>query len=136
MVPAPRYLSLRIAAAASSPIRWRCSAFSAGEGASSSTFWWRRCSEQSRSPRCTPSPLPSPSTWISMWRGCGEILLEIDRIVAEGGLGLGAGQRKASAADVGVVDHLHAASAAAGHRLDQHRPADLAAERHHLFDAS
>ena len=28
----------------------------AGEGASSTTFWWRRCSEHSRSPRCTQPP--------------------------------------------------------------------------------
>ena len=40
-----------------------------GEGASSITFWWRRCSEQSRSPRWTAPPLPSPKTCISMWRG-------------------------------------------------------------------
>ena len=44
-------------------------ALSAGEGPSSQTFWWRRCSEQSRSPRWMALPLPSPSTWISMWRG-------------------------------------------------------------------
>jgi hypothetical protein len=31
-------------------------------GASSQTFWWRRCKEQSRSPRCTPRPKPSPNT--------------------------------------------------------------------------
>jgi hypothetical protein len=30
------------------PMRARWSAFSAGEFASSQTFWWRRCSEQSR----------------------------------------------------------------------------------------
>ena len=33
-----------------------------GPGASSNTFWWRRCNEQSRSPRCTARPLPSPNT--------------------------------------------------------------------------
>ena len=65
-----------------------------------------------------------------------EILLEIDRIVAEGGLGLGAGEREGLGRRVGVVDDLHAASAAAGDRLDQHRPADLAAERHHLVERS
>ncbi len=40
-----------------------------GAGASSITFWWRRCSEQSRSNRCTALPWLSPNTWISMWRG-------------------------------------------------------------------
>ena len=68
-----------------------CVASMTGEGASSSTFWWRRCSEQSRSPRWTAPPLPSPKTWTSMWRGVDEVLLEIDLVVAEGGLGLGAG---------------------------------------------
>ena len=40
-----------------------------GAGASSSTFWWRRCTEQSRSNRYTTLPWVSPKTWISMWRG-------------------------------------------------------------------
>ncbi len=39
------------------------------ELASSQTFWWRRCSEQSRSPRWMPLPAPSPNTCSSMWRG-------------------------------------------------------------------
>ena len=47
----------------------RSSALSAGEGASSQTFWCRRCSEQSRSPRWMALPRPSPNTWTSMWRG-------------------------------------------------------------------
>ena len=38
-------------------------------GAVLSTFWWRRCTEQSRSHRCTTFPLPSPMIWISMCRG-------------------------------------------------------------------
>ena len=38
-------------------------------GASSRTFWCRRCSEHSRSPRNTPPPRPSPNTWISRCRG-------------------------------------------------------------------
>ena len=40
----------------------------AGEGASSSTFWWRRWIEQSRSPRWTPLPWLSNRTWISTCR--------------------------------------------------------------------
>ena len=36
------------------PARARSSAPTAGEGASSTTFWCRRCTEQSRSPRCRP----------------------------------------------------------------------------------
>jgi hypothetical protein len=40
----------------------------AGEGASSTTFWWRRWTEQSRSPRWMTWPWVSPNTWISTWR--------------------------------------------------------------------
>ena len=69
MVPAPEYLSLRMAAAQISPMRSRCSAGTVGAVASSQTFWWRRCSEQSRVPRCTALPLPSPITCTSMCRG-------------------------------------------------------------------
>ena len=35
-------------------------------GATSTTFWWRRCTEQSRSQRCTRLPCASPSTCTSM----------------------------------------------------------------------
>ena len=100
-------------------------------GASSSTFWWRRCSEQSRSPRWMALPLPSPSTWISMWRGFCEIFLDIDRVVAERGLGFGArGRRARVASRLRCVRDLHAASAAAGRGLDQHRIADLVGDSH------
>ena len=40
-----------------------------GAGAISTTFWWRRCTEQSRSPRCTTSPSAPASTCTSTWRG-------------------------------------------------------------------
>src|ERR1700730_17679192 len=69
MVPTPRYFMSCIALAQVAPILARAAASSAGEGPSSQTFWWRRCSEQSRSPRWIAPPRPSPSTWISMWRG-------------------------------------------------------------------
>ncbi|KAG0731872.1 hypothetical protein G6F24_018982 [Rhizopus arrhizus] len=51
------------------PICSRCSALMPGAGASSTTFWWRRCIEQSRSPRWMALPWPSESTWTSTWRG-------------------------------------------------------------------
>ena len=41
---------------------------SAGVGASSRIFWWRRWTEQSRSPRWTPWPYRSTATWTSTWR--------------------------------------------------------------------
>ena len=57
------------AATAVAPIRARSSGETAGDGASSITFWWRRCTEQSRSPRWIALPWRSAKTWISMWRG-------------------------------------------------------------------
>ena len=39
-----------------------------GLGDSSTSFWWRRWVEQSRSPRATTLPCMSPMIWISMWR--------------------------------------------------------------------
>ena len=40
-----------------------------GAGAISITFWWRRCTEQSRSKRCIVSPVPSAIIWTSMCLG-------------------------------------------------------------------
>jgi hypothetical protein len=50
-VPAPTYFTARAAATAARPIWARISGLRPGAGASSSTFWWRRCTEQSRSNR-------------------------------------------------------------------------------------
>ena len=52
----------RDAVTAAAPIASRISAVMPGAGASSMTFWWRRCSEQSRSFRWTTSPWLSPKT--------------------------------------------------------------------------
>ena len=41
----------------------------ASDGANSTTFWWRRCTEQSRSKRWTRLPCWSPSTCTSMCLG-------------------------------------------------------------------
>ncbi len=56
----------------------------------------------------------------------GEIFLEIDGIVAEGGLGLDARRGERGLELVLDVGDLHAAAAAAGGGLDQHRIADVA----------
>ena len=66
------------------PIDARVASSMAGEGASSKTFWWRRCSEQSRSPRWITLP------WLSDVARLLEVLLHVDGIVAERGLGFGA----------------------------------------------
>src|SRR5450830_1467841 len=50
-------------------MRWRRPGPTAGLGASSMIFWWRRCTEQSRSPRCTTWPWRSANTCSSTWRG-------------------------------------------------------------------
>ncbi len=50
-------------------MRRRKSGPTTGDGHSSTTFWWRRWIEHSRSPRYTALPLWSAATWISMCRG-------------------------------------------------------------------
>ncbi len=49
-------------------MRARRSASTPGEGVSSATFWWRRCTEQSRSPSATTRPSASPRICTSTWR--------------------------------------------------------------------
>ena len=62
-----------------------------------------------------------------------DVLLQVDAAVLEGLLGLlpGRGLRPALQADV-VAGDAHAAAAAAGRRLDQHRVADLVGQRQRL----
>jgi hypothetical protein len=54
---------------AASPIFARSDAVSAGEGDSSTSFWWRRWIEHSRSPKWMVFPCPSAMIWNSTWRG-------------------------------------------------------------------
>ena len=75
-------------------------------------------------PGGTTLPWLSAMTWISMWRGLLEVALHVDRVVAEGGLGLGLGGLDGLDQVVRGLGHLHAAPAAAGRGLDQHREAD------------
>ena len=97
-----------------------------GAGASSITFWCRRCSEQSRSNRWTTLPWLSPNTCTSMWRGRSMYFSRITRSSPK----LDAASRlqlsSASSKSVGAIDPPHALAAAARDRLDQHRIADLA----------
>lgn len=46
-----------------------CSAVRNGAGASSTSFWWRRCSEQSRVETITTLPCRSARHWVSTCRG-------------------------------------------------------------------
>ena len=103
-----------------------------GAGASSITFWLRRCSEQSRSNRCTTLPWLSPNTCTSMWRGRAITFSSRTRASpnAASRLALRALQRGGEVRL--ALDQAHAAPAAAGHRLDHHGVADalgLAGER-------
>ena len=67
-VAAPWRPTARATRTASSPRCLRSAGLSPGAGASSSSFWWRRWAEQSRSPRATTVPCASPSSWTSMCR--------------------------------------------------------------------
>src|SRR5262245_44306168 len=58
--------------------------------------------------------------------GAFEIFLDIDRVIAEGGLGLGAGGRKRGRQFRSGMRNLHSPSPATGGRLDQHWEADFA----------
>ena len=54
-----------------------------------------------------------------------EVFLHIDGVVAEGGLGFGAGLGEGKGQFAGILGDLHAASAAARRGLDQDRIADF-----------
>ncbi len=69
-MPALTYPTARASATAASVTSLRVSGVIVGAGASSSTFWWRRWVEQSRSKRWTVLPWLSASTCTSMWRPC------------------------------------------------------------------
>ena len=79
-------------------MRRRRSSARPGAGDSSITFWWRRCTEQSRSPRTTTCPVSSANTLHLDVTRVLEDLLDVELGVAEraAGLatrGLGAGQQ-------------------------------------------
>ena len=78
-------------------MRSRISTLSAGEGPSSQTFWCRRCSEQSRSPRWMRVAVAVAEHLDLDVARLLEILFDVDRIVAEGGLGFGPGRLRAHA---------------------------------------
>ena len=65
-MPSPSYATSRAMASAAATMRSRSGAGSEGLGATSTSFWKRRCSVHSRSPRDITSR-PSPSTCTSIW---------------------------------------------------------------------
>src|SRR5205807_8151120 len=61
-----------------------------------------------------------------------DVALQVDAAVLEGALGLAAGGLEARLERRLVAGHAHAAAAAAGRRLDEHREADGPRERERL----
>ena len=116
------------------PMRSRSSASTAGDGASSMTFWCRRCTEHSRSPRWTALPWVSPNTWISTWRATREVALAgtpwCRRTTTPPRDGRPRSPRPGRPASSTTA---HALAAAARRRLDEQGVADLSpASRHEV----
>ena len=109
---------------AASPMRARSSTVSAGLGLSSMSFWWRRCTEQSRSPRCTTLPCCVAQHLDLDVPRVLEVLLHVHRPVAEGGQRLVLRQREQLRELLAVPRDAHALPAAARRRLDDDREAD------------
>ena len=104
-------------------------ASSAGLGASSMSFWWRRCTEQSRSPRWMHVAVRvAEDLELDVARPL-EVLLDVDRAVAERRERLGARHLEAARELVGVARDAHPLAAAARGGLDDDREADLARRR-------
>ena len=119
----------RAAAQAAAPMRARVAASSSGDGASSMTFWCRRCSEHSRSPRwMTCAVRVGQHLHLDVPRALDEPL-EQQRVVAERRRGHAAGGGERVGQLVGARDDLHALAAAARRRLDQQREARLRGRR-------
>ena len=105
----------------------------AGDGASSMIFWWRRWMEHSRSNRWTTVPWASPKIWTSTWRGERRRSARGTRCRRRRRRPPPARPRRPRrASSAAVAHHPHAAPAAAVGRLDQHRVADPAGRRRQL----
>ncbi len=88
------------------------------------TFWWRRCSEHSRSPRWMTLPWLSARTWTSMCRG---VRTSRSRNSVSSPKALAATRRavaSVASSSSGAFHDVHALAAAAGGGLDQQREAD------------
>ena len=126
----------RVAQAAASPRRTaiacrsrRSSGVSPGAGASSTSFWWRRWSEQSRSPSATTRPVASPSSCTSTWRAPAGSPARGRRHRRRRPRAPRRTRRRAPPAGRRMGDPAHAPTAAAGRCLDQQREPNAAASR-------
>ena len=104
-------------------------ASSAGLGLSSISFWWRRCTEQSRSPRWTTLPKLSPMTWISTCRGCSRYFSTYTAPLPNAASASFCARPNELGELLGVLRDPHPLPAAARRRLDDHREADRLARR-------
>ena len=103
---------------------WRVASATRTAGASSTTFWCRRCTEHSRSKRCSTVPWVSPDHLHLDVPGVGQVPLHEDLVGAEGGRGLALRRRHRLGQLARRLDQAHAPAAPAGRRLDQQRVAD------------
>ena len=95
-----------------------------GAGDSSTIFWFRRCAEQSRSPRWIPRPVRVEEHLdLDVTRAL-EIALEDEPVVAEGPMRLASGGRQRLGQRARLADDAHALAAASGAGLDQQGIAD------------
>ncbi len=128
-MPAPSYPTARAIRTAAARIEARSSAASPGAGASSSTFWWRRWSEQSRSPRWSDAPVGVGEDLDLDVPGGGDVALDDQAIVPEGAAGLPPGGLEGRLELVAAPDDPDALAAAARGRLDEERQPDPVGRR-------
>src|SRR4051812_28772914 len=95
----------------------------AGAGDSSISFWWRRWTEQSRSPRWMTLPCSSASTCTYV-AGVGEVALDVDGRVVEELLALAGGALEGLLELFLLERDPEPLAAAAPGRLDRDRIAD------------
>ncbi len=115
----------RASATASAPRRSRSPVDTTGEGDSSITFWWRRCREHSRSPRCSHVAVGVGDHLHLEVARPRQVALDEHAVVAEAGVRLAPRRRQRGVEILGVRHDAHAAPAAAGGGLDQQRIDDL-----------
>ena len=90
------------------------------------SFWCRRWTEHSRSPRWITLPCSSATICISMWRGFSTYRsMYIDAVAERGERLVLTRSRRPARSALALADDLHAAPAAAGRRLEDDREADL-----------
>ena len=74
-------------------------------------------------------PCVSPNTWISICLGFCQIAFDEDPVIAESGYCFALGAFERAGKILRLVDDTHAASAAAGRGLDEHRKPDVLRRR-------